>query len=367
VTESTVTERLKARIRETGPISIATFMGEALFHPRDGYYATKNPIGAGEDFITAPVISQMFGELIGLWSAQVWMDMGRPSPFHLVELGPGTGTMMADGLRAARAVDGFAAGASVTLIEASAALKAVQARTLGASGVTLRWADGLEKVKPGAAIIWGNEFLDCLPVRQAVRKDSVWHERLVGFAPDDENTLAFVLGPPLGQDDALVPDRLKDAPDGSLIELRPGDRQLVDALANRFGQSPGVALFIDYGPAQSETGDTLQAIRSHEKVDPLSDPGTGDLTARVDFESLASAARDAGLTVSGPVTQGAFLTGLGIEARAAALLRANPDRKADIARQLWRLTDPEQMGDLFKVIAISAPDMPHLPGFDGPG
>lgn len=367
MTESTVTERLKARIRETGPISIAAFMGEALFHPRDGYYATKNPIGAGEDFITAPVISQMFGELTGLWSAQVWLDMGRPSPFHLVELGPGTGTMMADGLRAARAVQGFAEAATVTLIEASAALKAVQGRTLSASGLPLRWADRLEAVKPGPAIIWGNEFLDCLPLRQAIRENGVWHERLVRFSPDDENRLAFVLGPPLGQDDALVADRLKNAPDGSLVELRPGDRQLIDALARRFQTSPGVALFIDYGPAESEIGDTLQAIRGHEKVDPLEAPGTADLTARVDFESLAQAARQAGLAVSGPVTQSDFLKRLGIESRAAALLRANPDRKADIARQLWRLTDPDQMGALFKVIAISAPDMPHLPGFDVSG
>jgi NADH dehydrogenase [ubiquinone] 1 alpha subcomplex assembly factor 7 len=248
-----IADRLRDRIRQTGPMSIAAFMTEALFDPRDGYYATKDPIGAGADFITAPEISQMFGELMGLWAAQSWMDMGKPAAFQLVELGPGRGTMMADALRAARTVPGFMDAAHVVLIEASAALKAVQAQTLGPTGAQIRWVDRLESVPPGPAIVLGNEFLDCLPVRQAIRRGDDWHERMIGL--DADAVFVFVLGPPLGADANLIPDRLRGAPEDSLVELRPGDRQVVDALAARFADAPGRALFIDYGPA------TLPALR----------------------------------------------------------------------------------------------------------
>lgn len=356
-----IADRLRDRIRQTGPMSIAAFMTEALFDPRDGYYATKDPIGAGADFITAPEISQMFGELMGLWAAQSWMDMGKPAAFQLVELGPGRGTMMADALRAARTVPGFMEAAQVVLIEASAALKAVQAQTLGPTGAQIRWVDRLESVPPGPAIVLGNEFLDCLPVRQAIRRGDDWHERMIGL--DADAAFVFVLGPPLGADANLIPDRLRDAPEDSLVELRPGDRQVVDALAARFADAPGRALFIDYGPATSETGDTLQAVKAHKKVPPLEAPGTADLTARVDFESLAAAARATGLAVSGPVTQGDFLIGLGLEARAAALCQAAPDKRAVFARQVWRLTDPEQMGTLFKLVCLDADGLPAPPGF----
>ena len=365
---SPVGQRIRDRIASEGPVSIASFMTEALFDPRDGFYATKNPIGAGEDFITAPVISQMFGELIGLWCVQAWMDLKQPKTFHLAELGPGTGAMMADALRASRAAPGFAETVEVTLVEASAALKMVQGRTLTPSGVMTGWADRLEQIPGGPAVILGNEFLDCLPLRQAVKQDGVWRERMVGLDPKDESKLAFGTGPQLTPADVdLIAAELRDAPDGSLVELRPGDRQVIDALAARFAKHPGRALFIDYGPAEPEAGDTLQAIRAQEKVDPLDDPGTADLTARVDFASLARAAKDAGLDVQGPVTQADFLIRMGIEVRATALLRANPERKAEIARQLWRLTDADQMGHLFKVIAISSPGLPHPPGFDAHG
>ena len=356
-----IADRLRDRIRQTGPMSIAAFMTEALFDPRDGYYATKDPIGAGADFITAPEISQMFGELMGLWAAQSWMDMGKPAAFQLVELGPGRGTMMAEALRAARTVPGFMDAAHVVLIEASAALKAVQAQTLGPTGAQIRWVDRLESVPPGPAIVLGNEFLDCLPVRQAIRRGDDWHERMIGL--DADAAFIFVLGPPLGADADLIPGRLRDAPEDSLVELRPGDRQVVDALAARFADAPGRALFIDYGPATSETGDTLQAVKAHKKVPPLEAPGTADLTARVDFESLAAAGRAAGLAVSGPVTQGDFLIGLGLEARAAALCQAAPDKRAVFARQVWRLADPEQMGTLFKLVCLDADGLPAPPGF----
>ncbi|MFY0636901.1 class I SAM-dependent methyltransferase [Maricaulis maris] len=358
-----IADTLRDRIRSGGPLSIAAFMTEALFDPRHGFYATKDPIGAGADFITAPEISQMFGELLGLVAAQTWLDMGRPDTLKLIEMGPGRGTMMADALRAARTVPGFLDATEVVLIEASAALKAVQAQTLGPSGAQIRWVDRLEAVAPGPSIILGNEFLDCLPVRQALRHEGVWHERLVGLNPDDDGAFVFVLGPPLGEDEALIPARLHEAEDGALVELRPGDRQVVDLLAARFSEQPGRALFIDYGPAQSEMGDTLQAIRAHKKQPPLEAPGTADLTARVDFESLLQAGRDAGLKAYGPECQGDWLLGLGLEARAAALSQSQPGKRAEIARQIWRLTDNEQMGELFKLVCLDSADLPLPPGF----
>ena len=358
-----IADRLRERIAQGGPISVAAFMTQALFDPSEGFYATKDPIGAGADFITAPEISQMFGELIGLWIAQSWLDLGKPDPLQLVELGPGRGTMLADALRACRAVPGLLPAIQVTLIEASAALKAVQAATLGPSGAQIRWIDRLENVPPGPSIIVGNEFLDCLPLRQAIRRDGRWHERLIGLDNSDSGEFVFVLGPPLGPDEALIPERLREAADNSLVELRPGDRQIVDLLSSRFADHPGRALLIDYGPAQSEPGDTLQAIRAHRKVPPLEQPGTADLTARVDFESLTGCARDGGLTAYGPVEQGPFLLGLGIEPRAAVLSQSKPGQRSVIARQVWRLTDEQQMGSLFKLVCFDSPGLATPPGF----
>jgi len=354
-----IAETLKSRIAEHGPLSIANFMTEALFDPRAGYYATKDPIGAGSDFITAPEVSQMFGELIGLWVMQCWDDMDRPAPFHLVELGPGRGTMMSDILRVGRALPGFLEAAQVTLIEASAALKSVQAQVLGPSGAQIRWVNGIEQVPPGPAIVLGNEFLDCLPVRQAVRHEGQWRERMVGL--DAEGAFQFVLGPELGVDTDLIPARLREADDGTLVELRPGDRLLVATLAERFQSDPGRALFIDYGPAHSEPGDTLQAIRAHEKVEVLAEPGTADLTARVDFESLIRFARESGLAAFGPITQGDFLNALGLEHRATVLSQSAPDQRPKIARQVWRLTDAQQMGTLFKLACLQSPDISAPP------
>ncbi|WP_300532561.1 SAM-dependent methyltransferase [Maricaulis sp.] len=356
-----IADRLKARIREQGPLSIANFMTEALFDPVEGFYATKDPIGAGSDFITAPEISQMFGELVGVFVLQSWVDLGRPGQVHLIELGPGRGTMMSDILRTARALPGFLEAAQVTLIEASAALKSVQAQTLGPSGAQIGWADRLEAVAPGPSIIIGNEFLDCLPVRQAIRHRGQWHERMVTLG--DEGEFVFALGPDLGPDSALIPERLRDLPDGQLAEFRPGDLQVVEALAKRFAKAPGRALFIDYGPALSEPGDTLQAIRAHAKVEVLDAPGTADLTARVDFESLARAAHQQGLQSHGPIGQGDFLARLGLEARAATLSQSAPEKRAQIARQVFRLTDSDQMGDLFKAIALQSPALPEPPAF----
>lgn len=357
-----IADNLRARIAAQGPLPVSVFMMEALFDPMAGFYATRDPIGAGADFVTAPEISQMFGELLGLWAAQCWQDMGAPERLVLAELGPGKGTMMADMLRAARAVPGFTKALQVSLVEASAALKMVQGQTLARAGVPIGWARSLETISAGPAIVVGNEFLDCLPMRQAVRIEGQWRERCVSLHPEDETRFAFVSGPIIPEDDPFLPERLRGSPDGTLVELRPGDAQVIDALSARFATHPGHALFIDYGPAVSEPGDTLQAICSHQKVHPLDAPGTADLTARVDFEALARRAHAAGLTVYGPVEQGSFLRELGIEQRATALVAARPDQRAVIARQLRRLVSLEEMGVLFKVIAISAPDAPAPPG-----
>lgn len=355
-----IADRLTRRIITDGPIPIPAFMMEALFNPTAGFYATKDPIGAGSDFITAPEISQIFGELIGLWSIQSWMDTGSPETVTLIELGPGKATMMRDVLRAARLVPAFLDAAEVCLVEASAALKMVQGQTLKDSPVPIRWAKSLADIKPGPSIILANEFLDCLPVRQAIRQEDQWRERCVGLH-DDGSGFIFTLGSVLdGQD---IPEAYADCADGTLIELRPSDIQLVDQIADRFDNHPGRALIIDYGPMSPETGDSLQAIRAHEKVDPLDQPGTADLTAHVDFSVLKKSGEVRSLTVAGPVTQHDFLLNLGLEQRASHLAADNPKLKATLARQVHRLTDPDQMGELFKVISLSSDSLVTAPGF----
>jgi NADH dehydrogenase [ubiquinone] 1 alpha subcomplex assembly factor 7 len=356
--------RLVARVASDGPMSVAAYMAEALYDPRAGYYRTKDPIGAGADYVTAPEISQMFGELIGLWSVQTWLDLGAPAAFDLIELGPGRGTMLADALRAARLEPRFLAAAQVTLVEASPALEAAQAQMLADAPCRVTWTDRLP-VGDRPAIMLGNEFLDCLPVRQFVKRDGAWRERLVGLDPSDPGRLAFLLAPaPVSARDlAVLPEALRDAPEGALVEARPTVEPLIESLAARFAKAPGRALLIDYGPAESEIGDTLQALKAHEKVDPLAFPGEADLTARVDFAEVARLARAHGLDVAGPVGQGEWLKALGIEHRAAALRASRPDMRATIARQVHRLTDENEMGALFKAVVISARKLPAPAGF----
>ncbi len=357
-------ERLVARIASDGPMTVGAYMAEALYDARAGYYRVKDPIGAGADFVTAPEISQMFGELIGVWAIEAWSDMGSPPEFALIELGPGRGTMMADILRAGRLEPKFLTAARVTLVEASPALQAVQAETLANAPCPVTWMDALPQGKRPAIVI-GNEFLDCLPARQFVKRDGAWHERLVGLDPQDRAKLAYLLSPaPLAARDLdLIPASLRDAPENALVEARPSVEPLLETLADRFKSSPGRALFIDYGPAESEIGDTVQAIRAHERVDALAFPGEADLTARVDFAELARLATALGFEVAGPMGQGAWLTALGIEMRAAALRMFRPELKPTVARQLHRLTDEQEMGVLFKAIALSAPGMPKAAGF----
>ncbi|KAA5801742.1 SAM-dependent methyltransferase [Alkalicaulis satelles] len=357
-------ERLRARIASEGPLPVSAFMMEALFDPMAGFYATKDPLGAHNDFITAPEISQMFGELIGLWAVECWGQMGSPDPVQLIELGPGTGRMMSDVARVLRAAPGLVEAAEATLVEASPALKMVQGRTLAGAPVPVCWAPRLEAIRPGPTLLLANEFLDCLPIRQAVKTDGVWRERCVAMHPDEAGRFAFVLGTALAQADLdLIDPSLRDLPDGTLVELRPADAPLIAALAERLHAHPGYALFIDYGSDTAEPGDTLQAIARHEKVDPLEAPGAADLTAWVNFEAVAQEGLKAGLQVFGVMGQGAFLKGLGLDVRAGLLAQGQDEAgRARITRQAARLCDPDEMGELFKVIAFASPDLPPPPG-----
>ena len=340
-------------------MSVAEYMTLCLLDPTDGYYPTRDPLGSDGDFITAPEISQMFGELLGLFVLQSWRDMGSPSPVALAELGPGTGKMMADILRTARLDPGFLNAATVHLVEASPALQAVQGGELSHTPVPVLWHDSLEALPRMPLILIGNEYLDCLPIRQLVRRSDGWRERVVTIQGD---ALAFAQSSTPHPEEAR--STVSKYPDeGDLLELRPATAQVVASLADRLHAHPGRALFIDYGPADTEFGDTLQALKRHEKVDPLDTPGDADLTARVDFGQLAREAEAAGLAVSGPVTQAALLSRLGLEVRASALLRANPAAKPALARQLHRLTDAEEMGTLFKAICLSSPGLPAPLGF----
>ncbi len=358
---SALAHEIRRLITLEGPISIERYMAIALGHPRHGYYMTRDPLGASGDFTTAPEISQMFGELIGLWAAQCWLDLGAPSPVRLIEYGPGRGTMLADALRAAKAAPGFLEALRVELVETSPVLKAAQMLALGGCGVPVTWQ---ARIETGAddtpMIVIGNEFLDALPIRQYMRQNGCWHERLVGLAGD---RLTIGLAPE--PETAIA----QAAPDGAVVEVAIEGQRFVADLATHLKASGGVALFLDYGHTRSGFGDTLQAMQKHAFVDPLTTPGEADLTAHVDFEALAKAARGAGLMVHGPMEQGAFLQALGLEARADQLLRhaRTPEQQDAIRSAERRLTDMHRtgMGSLFKVIAFAAPGQPIPPGFGG--
>ena len=354
---------LAARIARQGPMTVADYMAEALTHPRHGYYMRGDPFGAGGDFVTAPEISQMFGELIGLWCADVWQRLGRPDPVLLVELGPGRGSLMADAVRAARTVPAFRDSLRPHLVEISPALRQLQADTLRAE-MAPAWHDTLADVPEGPLILIANEFFDALPIRQFARTASGWCERLVTLA-DDGHALAFTLGPPRGpprgppspQADILLPPALRTAPVGAIAEISPAAIGVATEIGRRLATHGGAALIIDYGAARPPGEPTLQAVRDHARHDVLAEPGSADLTAHVDFTALARAAGDAGASSQGPIPQGDFLHALGLAARAETLCRtAAPAQIEAIAAAVHRLTDPAEMGNLFKVLILFHPD-----------
>ena len=345
-------QRLAAEIAAEGPLDIAAFMARCLHDPLDGYYATRPALGERGDFITAPLVSQMFGELIGLWLVETWRGLGAPGRFILAEAGPGDGTLMSDVLRAARLDPGFLDAAELWLVETSGPLKTLQGERL--PDALPRWAASLAELPPEAPLLLiANELLDCLPARQFQHTASGWAERVVGL--DKAGALAIGLRP--------APAQLGDAPVGAVVERSPAQEAFAAELAHRLARQGGAALLIDYGREAPGAGDTLQALAGHRKVDPLEAPGEADLTVHADFPAVLRVARAAGVN-GALVSQGEFLRRLGIQARAAALAKARPDRAATIARQLERLAAPDQMGALFKAVVLWTGPTP--PAFEGP-
>ncbi|MBU0726036.1 MAG: SAM-dependent methyltransferase [Alphaproteobacteria bacterium] len=354
-------ELLARRIAANGPITLAEYMADALGHPEHGYYRSRDPLGAAGDFTTAPEISQMFGEMIGLWAAIAWQQMGSPDPVRLVELGPGRGTLMADFLRAAKGAAGFLPAIDLHLVETSRPLRERQRRALLPSGIEARWHEDIGSVPDGPMLLVANEFFDALPIRQLQRLPDGWHERLVDRS-EGQAEFRVVVSPGRSTGSALLHPRVRDtAPIGAIAEICPAGLGIMDAIGRRLASQSGAALIIDYGAAQSAPGDSFQAVKAHRFHDPLADPGAADLTAHVDFEALSTAARQAGAVPHGPIPQGAFLTGLGIEARAEMLRKAGA---SDVDTSLRRLLDAAEMGNLFKVLALTAPAAPTPAGFE---
>ncbi len=342
-------ELLRRKIASSGPIPVAEFMEQCLGHPAYGYYMRKDPLGRAGDFITSPEISQIFGELIGLWAAVVWQIMGEPEPVVLAELGPGRGTLMADFLRAAARVPAFRRSLRIHLVETSPTLRRRQRETL--KGTELVWLDDVRGLPPGPLLLVANEFFDALPIRQFVRRGRLWIERRVGLNDGD---FAFIDGPPV---DIAAPL----AGEGDIFEINQPARDIARWVGQRIASEGGAALVIDYGHPRTAIGDTLQAVRRHRPAAVLEDPGEADLTAHVDFQALAEAARPA--AASPVVPQGVFLRRLGVEPRADRLMAAAPETAADVASACRRLIEPSGMGNLFKVMAITHPGLPNLPGF----
>ncbi|MCE1238251.1 MAG: class I SAM-dependent methyltransferase [Hyphomicrobiales bacterium] len=360
MTATPLEHRIKALIRLDGPMSVFDYMGLCLADPEHGYYMAREPFGRDGDFVTAPEVSQMFGEVIGAFLVDAWERLGRPAPFQLVEFGPGRGTLMADLLRVAKRQPAFVAAARLGLVETSPRLRAKQAATLAGGPLAPSWYASAEEIPPGPLLAVANEFFDALPIRQFVRDHGQWRERRVGL--DADGRLAFGLGP-AALADAGLPPRLGTADDGAVVEVSPVGVTVMTGLARRIAATGGLLLAIDYGYSGPAFGDTFQAVRSHTSVDVLQRPGEADLTAHVDFTALAIAAARAGAAVHGPVEQGDFLLALGLAERAGRL-GADKDEatRAELVAQVERLVGASEMGSLFKAIAVSRAGL-ALPGF----
>jgi SAM-dependent MidA family methyltransferase len=363
VTEySPLQSEIKKLIRSSGPMPVWRYMELCLMHPEHGYYLSRDPLGREGDFITAPEVSQMFGELLGLWAASVWKAIGSPSLLRLIELGPGRGTMMADALRALRVLPPLYQALSVHLVEINPVLREKQKATLSGPR-NIAWHDTIDDVPDGPSVIFANEYFDVLPIHQVVKRETGWHERTVEL--DVSGRLVFGAAPePTSHFDILLPPLVRAAPIGAVFEWRP-DAEIMK-IASRVRDQDGAALIIDYGHVRSDAGDTFQAIARHSFADPLKNPGQADITAHVDFEALVRATEDLGARVHGPVPQGDFLRRLGIETRAVTLMaKTTPEVSEDIAAALQRLIGGGRggMGSMFKVLAVSEPNLLMLAGF----
>ena len=353
-------ERIASLIAAQGPLSIAQFMAMSALDPQYGYYTTRDPLGLGGDFVTAPEISQMFGELAGLWCVQAWFDQGRPPHARLVELGPGTGSLMEDALRAAKLAPEFREAVEIVMVDANPALVARQKARLANAGVSVTWqAQFDESLCNWPLFLIANEFFDALPIRQFVQTARGWCENMVTL--DANQNLALGLSPaPFPLD---IPSGRGEATDGAVYETSPASTALAEEIGRAIATRGGGALIVDYGYFGAGFGDTLQAVGEHQFRDVLTQPGEIDLSAHVDFEALAHAAKRGGAVSYGPVTQGELLTGLGILNRMMNLQRQNPGDREEIAVAVDRLINPDQMGTLFKALAILPHGAPTPPGF----
>ena len=338
-------------IADSGPIPLARYMALCLSDPDFGYYTNREPIGAAGDFVTAPEVSQMFGELIGLWCAVTWRQLGAPAPVHLVELGPGRGTLMKDALRAIESEPEFSAALTPHLVETGTRLRESQQQAL--AGTPAVWHDDLTTLPSGPLLLIANEFFDALPAQQFEKREYGWRERLVTYRDGAFHPLLAETTAALARPGEI----------GDVFEVAPARSRYMADIAARLNAHGGAALIIDYGHTESANGDTLQAVRAHRAQSIYAEPGLADLTSHVDFEALRRAAT--GLQTHGPVTQGSFLRSLGIEARAASLQRSATEQQADdIGTALQRLLEPAQMGQLFKVVAMTPMGSPPPAGFE---
>jgi NADH dehydrogenase [ubiquinone] 1 alpha subcomplex assembly factor 7 len=351
VASLTLPEQIDAQIRATGPMSVATYMSLCLNHPRHGYYAVARPIGADGDFITAPEVSQMFGELIGFFFVNLWQQMGSPKSFTLLELGPGRGTLMTDALRAASKADGFENALHLQLFESNALLKDEQQKRLGKYNPY--WVTEIDAVGDDPIFVIANEFFDALPIRQFVKTDDGWHERLIGLK---DSARVFGLSPtPIA--DSAAPQEVHGAYAGEILEIGSAAVDAMQRISRKIALQGGAILAIDYGYAATQTGETLQAVKAHAFADLLEEPGQADLSSHVNFEVLGEAAKSTGLALAPLTGQGELLLGLGLGERAKALARANPAEAGNIARAIERLTSPKQMGTLFKALCAHSPGL----------
>ncbi len=351
-----LSQKIKALIRATGPISVSDYFALCLGDPEHGYYKTREPFGTTGDFITAPDISQLFGEMIGVFMVHAWQRHGSPSTVHLVEAGPGRGTMMVDMLRVIRKIaPPMFNGIDIHLIETSERLRGVQRVTLESYSSKITWHDSLESLPEDFMLIVANELFDAIPVRQFIKTRTGFRERLIAL--DDKGELAFAIGSQTLDAQELPPSH-PSVPDGTLFEVAPARRAIMQSVSEQLLNATGTALIIDYGHMISGFGDTLQAVRNHQFDPPFAHPGEADLTSHVDFEDLARIATTSGIHLNGTLRQGDFLYGLGLATRASSL--ANGKRLEDqelIVAAVDRLAGEGagKMGELFKVMAVSSP------------
>ena len=360
IKEISLADRLRHRIAAEGPIRVSEYMDACNADARDGYYMSRQPIGAEGDFITAPEVSQIFGELLGLWCVAVWQSMEAPSSVTVAEFGPGRGTLLTDAIRAWGASADFLRSVSTALVETSPTLRQRQAAALANVPMPLQWHASVAKIPDAPLIVLANEFIDALPVRQLVRRGENWHERRIAL--DGYGDFIFVEGEEVAA--GHLPPLPAPAADGEILETRPAVATLLAELSARAARAPLAALFVDYGHAESACGETLQAVQRHRYADPLASPGEADLSAHVDFAALKREAQAHGLIAYGPLPQGEFLLKLGLGARRDRLRQgATADQMVAVSSGAARLVDPRQMGIVFKVLALTSSALPPPPPF----